>query len=478
MNFKMIKNVLGWILIFEAMFLAVPLVTAIVYKEALLPFLGTILICLAAGFALTIGKTEKKTLYSKDGFVIVALSWIVLSLFGALPFIFSGAIPSFIDALFETVSGFTTTGASILSDVESLPKSVLMWRSFTHWVGGMGVLVFIMAFVPLSGGRNVHIMKAESPGPSVSKLVPHVKATVTILYVMYFALTLIEFVVLLIGGMNVFDAINTAVATAGTGGFGIKNDSFTSFSPFLQNTVTVFMLLFSVNFTCYYLILKGKIKDAFNTETIVFILMVTLSTAAISINVASQYSSTGETVRHVAFSVATVVSTTGFSTTDFDLWPSFSKAILVSLMFIGACAGSTGGGTKISRIIIAFKGMQAEIKRLIHPRQVMKTSLDGHSIEEETVHSVYAYYMCFLAIFAASFLILLISERDIDLVSSFTAVTATMNNIGPGLVRVGPTQNFGFFSVTSKIVFIFDMLAGRLELFPMIVLLSPRTWKK
>lgn len=477
MNYKMITYILGWILIFEGLFMAVPVLTAIIYGEsALWYFLGTAVLCLALGWLLTFKKRKNTTLYSREGFVVVAMSWIVLSIFGALPMWLCGAIPSFVDALFETVSGFTTTGASILSDVEVLPKSVLMWRSFTHWVGGMGVLVFIMAFLPLSGGQNMHMMKAESPGPSVSKIVPRVRTTAFILYSIYFVLTLIEFILLLFGGMTIFEALNTAFATAGTGGFGFLNSSMGSFSPYIQIVITVFMLLFSVNFNSYFFILIGKFKEAFTTEVRTFVLIVLVAVSVITLNIMHMFESVGDAIRHSAFTVATVISTTGFSTVDFDLWPELSKAILVLLMFIGACAGSTGGGIKVSRIIILFKGMAKELNTVIHPRQVKKIKIDSHIVDHETVRSVNVYMVAYTLIFMTS--ILLISIDNHSFATNVTAVTATINNIGPGLEAVGPTCNFGFFSVPSKLVLIFDMLAGRLELFPMLVLFKPSTWKK
>ena len=477
MNFKMITYVIGWLLIFEALFMTVPVITALCYGETQVwYFIGTALFCLIAGKLLTLKKRKKTTLYARDGFVIVALSWIVMSIFGAMPFFLSGAIPNYVDALFETVSGFTTTGASILSDVEALPKCMLMWRSFTHWVGGMGVLVFIMAFLPLSGGQNMHIMKAESPGPSVSKLVPRVKTTALLLYSIYFVLTLLQFLLHLFGGMNVFEALNTAFATAGTGGFGIYNTSFGEFSPYNQIVVTVFMVLFSLNFNSYYFILVGKLKEAFNLEIKAFLLIVASSIAVITINISNMFDSVGDALRHAAFTVGSVVSTTGFSTVDFDLWPELSKVILVMLMFMGACAGSTGGGIKVSRILILFKGVAKEIEMLIHPREVKKIKLDSHPVEHETVRSVNAYMVSYLLIYAIS--MLLISFDNCDFTTNFTSVVATLNNIGPGLEMVGPTQNFGFFSVGSKLVLIFDMLAGRLELFPMLLLFAPSTWKK
>lgn len=477
MNFGMIKNILGWILIFEGIFMTVPLITGIVYGEAALwSFLISTLVCLAFGGLLILRKPKNKVLYSREGYVIVSLSWIVLSLFGAIPIYISGAAPSFVDALFETVSGFTTTGASIMSDVEILPKAVLMWRSFTHWVGGMGVLVFIMAFVPLSGGQNMHIMKAESPGPSVSKLVPRVKTTALILYSIYFVLTLMEFVLLLCGGMTAFEALNIAFATAGTGGFGFRNDSLGGFSSFIQIVVTVFMFLFSINFNSYYLILRGKLKDAFNSEVRVFILIVAAAVAIITVNVRDMFLSAADAVKHVSFTVASIISTTGFSTADFNLWPEFSRTLLVLLMFIGACAGSTGGGIKVSRIIILFKSMAKELEVMIHPKQIKKINMDSHRIEHEVVRSVNVYMVCYVLIFVIS--LIAVSFDNHDLITSFTAVAATLNNIGPGLELVGPTQNFGFLSAPTKIVLIFDMLAGRLELFPMLLLFSPATWKK
>ncbi|MGN0678498.1 MAG: TrkH family potassium uptake protein [Oscillospiraceae bacterium] len=479
MNYRMITYTLGWILIFEAGFMLVPLITAAVYAEgeAAICFGISMMLCILIGGLLAfVKKPVHKRLYSREGFVIVALSWIVMSLFGALPLWISREIPSFVDALFETVSGFTTTGASILTDVEALSKSMLMWRSFTHWVGGMGVLVFIMAFLPLSGGQNMHIMKAESPGPSVSKLVPKVKTTALILYSIYFVLTALEFVLLLFGGMTTFEALNTAFATAGTGGFGIYNSSIGGFSPYIQIVVTVFMLLFSVNFNSYFLIILRKFKDAFNTEVIVFFSVVAVAVGVISLNVFPLYNSLGESVRHSAFAVASIISTTGFSTEDFNLWPELSRTILVLIMFIGACAGSTGGGIKVSRIIILIKSMAKELLGMVHPNQVKKVTIGGRPVEHEVVRSVNVYMVAYMMLYVVS--VILISFDNHDLITNFTAVCATVNNIGPGLELVGPTANYSFFSGLSKVVLIFDMLAGRLELFPMLILLTPATWKK
>ncbi len=477
MNYRMITYILGWILLFESAFLLVPTVTALVYREsAVISFLLTIGICLLASALLIFKKPKDTDLHSRDGFVIVSLSWIVLSLFGALPFMFTGVTASFVDAFFETVSGFTTTGASIFPNVEILPRSILMWRSFTHWVGGMGVLVFIMAFLPLSGGRNMHIMKAESPGPSVSKLVPRVRTTALLLYTIYFALTLLQFVLLLCGKMPVFDALNTAFATAGTGGFGIKSDSIGSYSPYLQIVIAIFMLLFSLNFNSYFLVLKGKFKEAFNSEIRVFLLIVASAVAIITWNIRHMFGTLGEALRQAFFSVSTIISTTGFATTDFALWPQLSLTILVLLMFIGACAGSTGGGIKVSRLIIVVKSIGRELRTALHPKQVKKITVDGKPTESDVARMTITFFSCFIIIFTASWL--LISLDNHDFATNFTAVAATMGNIGPGLSAVGPTCNYSFFSTTSKLVLIFDMLAGRLELFPMLLLFTPSTWKK
>lgn len=473
----MIKYTLGWLAMFEAAFFVLPIITAICYGEwsALLAFAAVAAICLVIGFLCKRNKPEKTTIYAREGFVIVSLSWILLSLFGALPFIFAGCTTSFVDALFEASSGFTTTGASIFPEVEILPRSILIWRSFTHWIGGMGVLVFIMAFLPLGGGQNMHIMRAESPGPEVSKLVPKVKQTALILYSIYFTLTVIQFIIMLISGMNLFESLNTALATAGTGGFGFRNDSFASFSGAQQIIVTVFMLLFSINFNSYYLVLRLKFKDALNAEVRAFILIVIAAIGIITLNIYQRYDSIGEAMRHAAFSVASLISTTGFATEDFDLWPSLSKTILVLVMFIGACAGSTGGGIKVSRILIAFKGFVRETFTLINPNQVKKITIDKRPVDREVVRSVNAYISCYILVFAISLLLITLDNRD--MVTNFTAIAATINNIGPGLSGVGPTSNYAAFSVFSKLVLTFDMIAGRLELFPMLILFSPATWK-
>ncbi|MBR3681421.1 MAG: TrkH family potassium uptake protein [Clostridia bacterium] len=495
MNFKMIRYTLGIILKFEALFFLVPIITALCYGEhtSLSAFSATAGICLFLGYVMSCQKPRDMALRARDGFVIVSLSWIVLSLFGAVPFVLSGAIPNYVDALFETVSGFTTTGASIIdsSVLESLEHAVLIWRSFTHWVGGMGVLVFVMAILPLSGAQNMHIMRAESPGPDVSKLVPRVRRTAIILYIIYFALTLILFLLLLIDGvvasdaknqMGVFDALCTAFGTAGTGGFGVKGDSIASYSPYVQIICTVFMLLFSINFNSYYLALRLKLRDAFNSEVRAFLLIVFVVIAAVTVNIFTSgtegATTLGEAIRHSAFTVSSLISTTGFATLDFNLWPEFSKLLLVLIMFIGACAGSTGGGIKVSRIIILVKGMGRELGDLINPKRVKKITIDKKPVSSEVTRSVNAYIVTFFIIFAASMIFLAPDGGSNGLLTNFTAITACINNIGPGLDMVGPSGNFAFFSPFSKLVLIFDMLAGRLELFPMLILFAPATWKR
>ena len=477
MNLQMIVNILGWLLIFDGAFMLVPTVTGIIYgeKEAL-AFLPVIGACVLLWFLMTHKKPASKNLYAREGYVIVALSWVIMSLFGSIPFVLAGSIPNYIDALFETVSGFTTTGATILSDVESLPKCMLMWRSFTHWVGGMGVLVFVMAFIPLSGGQNMYMMKAESTGPSVNKLMPGVKTTALALYSIYIVMTLAQFVLHLFGGMTAFEAVNTAFATAGTGGFGIYNDSMASFSAYNKMVAAVFMVLFSHSFSSYYLLVKKNIKAALTVEIRTFILTVAVLVAIIMINVTGIYGSVGEAFREVFFTVSSIISSTGFSTVDFDKWPELSRTLLVMAMFVGACAGSTGGGIKVSRIVILLKGMKKELEMMIHPKQVKKLTLDGQPVAHEVVRSVNVYIVCFFLVFAVS--LALIAFDNNDLITNFTAVIATLNNIGPGLSKVGPTGNFAFFSYGSKIVLIFDMIAGRLELYPMLLLFNPSTWTK
>lgn len=476
MNYRMILYVIGWVLNFEGAFMLPSCVLGLVYREQEGYALAvTAVLCFAFGLLIIRKKPKDLLMYAREGFVTVALCWILLSAFGALPFVLSGAIPSYIDALFETVSGFTTTGSSILSEVEPMAKCLLFWRSFTHWIGGMGVLVFVMAVLPLAGGTNMYMMKAESPGPSVGKLVPRVKRTAVLLYGMYVALSVLQLLFLLAGGMPLYDSFVTMFGTAGTGGFGIKNDSIAGYSPYLQWVVTVFMMLFGVNFNLYYLLMKKKIKAAASsTEVRVYFGIIVTAVLLITVNIHAMFPNIQTAVRHAAFQVGSIMTTTGFATTDFDLWPSFSKTILVLLMFIGACAGSTGGGIKVSRIVILFKSVLKELDLIVHPHNVKKLKMDGRVVEHSVVRAVNVFLVSYLVIFAAS--VLLISIDNFDFTTNFTAVAATINNIGPGLAAVGPTQNFGMFSDFSKLVLTFDMLAGRLEIFPLLILFARSTW--
>lgn len=478
MNYKLIKYIIGWLLVFESVFMLLPALVAVAYQEkAGFSFLISMGLGLLTGGFMVLKKPENKTMYAREGFVIVSISWIILSIYGALPFWLSGSIPKVIDALFESVSGFTTTGATILSSVEDIEKSVLFWRSFTHWIGGMGVLVFIMAILPLAGGNNIYLMRAESTGPSVNKLVPRMKTTASILYGMYFVMTILEILVLLAVDMPLFDAVNTAFSTAGTGGFSIKNDSLAGYSDTIQNVVTIFMILFGVNFNVYYLILCKKFYDVVRmTELKVYMGILAAAIAAISVNIYGMYGNVVETIEQAAFQVASLMSSTGFATTDYVLWPEFAKGILILVMCVGACAGSTGGGIKVSRIVILFKSLFKELEISVHSRSVKKIKMDGRFVNNEVIQSVNVFMVAYIIIYVFSMLI--ISLDNFDFTTNFTAVSALINNTGPGLNAVGPTQNFAKFSLLSKVVCIFDMLAGRLELFPVLILFAPSTWKK
>ena len=477
MNFEFITYIIGWILNFQGAFLLVPCIVAIIYNEKSgFAFLISALISFAIGMLCTRKKIENRSFYAKEGFITVALGWIALSVSGALPFIISGEIPDIFNALFESISGYTTTGATILSDVESLSKCLLFWRSFTHWIGGMGVLAFVLCILPLAGGNNMHLMRAESPGPSVGKLVPKVRSTATILYGIYTALTVIECILLLLGGMTLFDAITTSMATAGTGGFGIKNDSMASYSAYIQNVVAVFMVIFGVNFNIYFLLLIRKPKEILQSEELrAYLGIILISTLIIGFNISSLFSSIWIAIQQAFFQVASIITTTGFSTVDFNHWPELSKLILVGIMFIGGCAGSTCGGIKISRFIIAWKNLKSEISSFVHPKRVQSIRLEGRKIGNDIVKSVNTYFVLYFLIFAVS--VLLISIENGSFETNFTSIAATLNNIGPGLDGVGPMENFGVFNPFSKCVFMFGMLAGRLELIPMIILFSPWIWK-
>ncbi len=482
MNYKMMGRFTAQMLLIEGIFLIPALLISLFLEES----------AAAYGFAVTLGlialvggpmyffcRDAKSAFYATDGMVCVAVSWLVLSLAGAIPFYVSEAIPSYIDALFETVSGFTTTGASILPEVEHMAKGLMYWRSFTHWVGGMGVLVFLLAIAPSKGneqGFTMHLLRAESPGPSVGKLVPKMRKTAAILYFLYIILTVLDFLFLIVGGMPVFDAVCTSFGTAGTGGFGIKNDSIASYSPYLQNVTTIFMLLFGVNFSCYYLLTQRQIKNVLKDEELrLYVLIVLGSIGLIVWNLGDFYSTLAETVRHAAFQVSSIITTTGFATTDFDLWPSFSKTILLCLMVIGACAGSTGGGLKVARVLLLFKSLKRNIAQMLHPRKVQVIRNNGSVVSERIVANTNAYLCAYVVLMFGSFV--LISLDGYSVGTNFSAVLSCLNNIGPGMELVGPTCNFSIFSAFSKLVLILDMLLGRLEIFPILVLFSLQTWK-
>ena len=473
MNRSIVIYVLGYILKTEGVLMSLPCLIALIYREKEgWAYFIVAMISILLGQLMSMRKPKDYVIYLKEGCVATFLSWILMGVVGAIPFMITGEIPSFINALFEMVSGFTTTGASILSDVEAVSRCSTTWRCFSHWIGGMGVLVFIIAIVPLSGGSNINLMRAESPGPSVGKLVPKVKHTARILYIIYLGLSLIEFIVLIAAKMPVFDAMNTTFGTAGTGGFGIKNTSLGGYSVTIQWIVTIFMMLFGVNFNAYYIMIFGSIKKALSMEEVrAYFGIILTAIVIITINIYSICSGVWDAVTKSAFQVSSIITTTGFATTDFNIWPQTSKTILVLLMFVGACAGSTGGGIKVSRFVILIKTVIKELNSYIHPRSVRKIKVEGKTVEHEVIRSVNVYIITYILVFVAS--VFLVSIEGKDLTTNFTAVAATFNNIGPGLELVGPTQNFEHFNVFSKLVMIFDMLAGRLELFPLLLLFHP-----
>ncbi len=477
MNGAMIIYILGQVLRIEGALMLPSFFVGLIYGEKQgWAYLAMAAVCVVLGTLITIKRPKNTTIYLKEGCVSTALCWIVLSAFGAVPFVLTGEIPSFTDAMFETVSGFTTTGSSILTDVEAMSYSSLFWRSFTHWIGGMGVLVFLLAVLPMAGGSQFNLMKAESPGPSVGKLVPKVGGTARILYVIYFGMTILEIVLLLLGGMPAFDAITHSFGTAGTGGFGIKADSIASYSPYLQWVITIFMILFGVNFNAYYFLFFGQLRKAFRMEEVRWYFIIILASTGIIFATLLGTYAPFEALTHAAFQVGTIITTTGFATADFDQWSSLAKTVLVLLMFVGACAGSTGGGIKVSRILVFFKSSFREIGSYIHPRSVNRIKVEGRPVDHESIRSINVYLAAYMLIFCLS--ILLISIEGQDVITTFTSVAATINNIGPGLAVVGPTGNFSSFSIFSKWVLIFDMLAGRLELFPMLILFHPTIWKQ
>lgn len=479
MNRRMVIYMLGRIITVEAVLLLLPALCALIYREnCVYAFLLTAALAIVLGTVLSaLNKPKDKTIFAKEGFTIVALAWICLSAIGALPFVLSGEIPSYTDAFFETVSGFTTTGASILKQVEGMQKGILFWRSFTHWIGGMGILVLVMAIVPTDSGRSIHIMRAEMPGPIVGKLVPKIKSTAKILYLIYIAMTALQVILLLVGGMSLFESLIHSFGTAGTGGFSIKNDSISGYSPYLQWVITVFMLLFGVNFNLYYLALTKKLRSVFKSEELwCYIIIVLVSVGLITLNIFPYCKSISETLRLSAFQVASIITTTGYATADFNLWPMLSKGILFVLMFIGGCAGSTAGGLKISRIVILFKQIRSNLKHMLHSRSVESVRFEGKKADAATITNISAYFSLYFICFTVIFLILCLEPFDIE--TNISATAACFNNVGPGLGGVGPTSNYSAYSDLSKFVLSFAMLLGRLEIFPLLLVFSPSVWLK
>ncbi len=479
LNYKMIAYVLGRIFLVEAALLLLPLATAVIYGEnTVAVFLLTIALLTAVGLLLGIRTPKDTTIFARDGLVVAALAWVLMSLFGALPFRLSGEIPHMVDAFFEVVSGFTTTGSSILTDIEAMSRGLLMWRSFTHWVGGVGVLVFAMAVLPLGDGRGMHLMRAEVPGVTVGKMSSKLRDSARINYAIYLGLTVAEIVLLLLGGMPLYDTLIHTFGSAGTGGFSHLAASVGAYdNVYYELVIGVFMLLFGVNFNLYYLVLLGRAREAVRSEEMrVYFGVVAVAVAAIAVNITSLYGSAWQALRHAFFQVASIITTTGFATQNFDLWPNFSRTVLVMLMFFGACTGSTGGGLKIARIVILFKASIRDLQKALHPRAVTSVRFEGKALDTKTLNSVHVYLTLYILLFAGS--VLLLSLEHFDLVTTFTAVTACLNNIGPGLAMVGPTGNFAHFSHLGKLLLSFDMLAGRLELFPMLVLFAPPAWRR
>jgi len=481
LNYRMLSYITGRVILISAALMSLPLTVAVIYRETapLLSFLGTMAIMAAFGVPLAfLVKVKRKTFFAKEGLVCVSLAWTLLSLFGALPLVFSGAVGNYVDAFFEIVSGYTTTGATILTEIETLPKSILFWRSFTHWIGGMGVLVFMLAIVQKTDMGMMHILKAEAPGPKVGKLVSKTASSARILYGIYLALTVVMTILLICGGMPVFDSIVNSFATAGTGGFGILSDSIAGYNNvFCEMVIAVFMFLFGVNFNMYYFVIIGEFRRVMKSDELKwYFAIVAGATVAVSLNIMSVYGDPGSSFRYGFFQVSSIISTTGFSTANFDLWPSFSKVVLVLLMFIGSCAGSTGGGIKVARIVIIFKSVRNAVRKMVYPRSVSTVKLDGEIIDDRTVRAVGTYLCAYVIIMCASTLVVALDKYDG--VTSFTSVMACLNNIGPALGAAGPAENFSGFGIVSKLVLILDMLLGRLEIYPVLTLLSVSAWKK
>ena len=482
MNRKMVFYMVGRLIQAEAILLVLPLIAALCYRETsvVLAFLITAILAAALGTLLTFFKPKNRLIFSKDGFIIVALAWVLMSAIGALPFVLSKEIPSYIDAFFETVSGFTTTGASVVTDIEALSHGVLFWRSFTHWVGGMGVLVFIMAIFPSDSGRSIHIMKAEMPGPIVGKLVPKIKDTAKILYLIYIVMTVLQVIFLLCGGMSFFESLLHAFGTAGTGGFGVKADSIASYSPYIQWVITIFMLLFGINFNLYYLVLIRRAKQIFkSTELWVYLGIFLAASIAIACNIRETVQTFGEAFRLSSFQVSSIITTTGYTTTDFNLWPEFSKGILLMIMLIGGCAGSTAGGLKVSRVVLLFQMIRRDLRQMLHPRSVGMVKLEGKQVDDKTLNGVGIYFAAYCTLLFSVFLLLCLEPNPpFDFETTFSSAVSCFNNVGPAFGAAGPAASYAEYSAFSKILLSVAMLLGRLEIYPMLFLLSPSAWSK
>lgn len=480
MNYKVVLKVIGNVLKYELALLLIPLLVSLYYGEGdALAFISTIALTAPIVFLLCRVKVKKNEMYAKEGFIAVGIAWVAISIVGSIPFVIDGSIPSVIDAFFETVSGFTTTGATILTEIESLPKGILFWRSFTHWIGGMGVLIFMLALIPSLGANTIHLLKAESPGPNPGKIVPKIKETAKILYIIYFVLTVIETICLKIAGLSIYDSIIHALGTAGTGGFSNMNSSVAAFNnPAVEWIIAIFMMIFGVNFTLYYQVVKGNIKNALNNEELkYYVLIIVVAVVFITINILDIYDwNIGEAIRASTFQVSSIVTSTGFATADFNLWPTMSKMIIMFLMLVGAMAGSTGGGIKTIRFVIILKAIRREINKILHPKRIQSVKIDGKVVQEETISGVFLFIGAYAVISLIAMFI--ISFDGFDMLTTTTSVITTMSNIGPGLEMVGPVGNFSAFSGLSKLVLSFCMLAGRLEIYPMLIMFSPSIWKK
>ena len=474
----MIGYVIGRILLTEAVLLLLPMITALCYRESPVPFLIPMLLLAAVGSAMGLRKPKKTALFARDGFAVVALAWIAMSAFGALPFVISGDIPHYVDALFETVSGFTTTGATVLENVEAMSRACMMWRCFTHWIGGMGVLVFVMAILPMTDGHGMHIMRAEVPGPTSGKLVSRMGDGAKILYSIYLALTLVLLVLLMAGGMPLYDAMIHAFSTAGTGGFSSMTLSVGAYqSLYFEMVLAVFMLLFGINFNLYYFLLMRRFKEVLRSEELwTFLGIVAVATMIITIDITPMYKDVSISLRHAFFQVSTIITTTGFATVDFDLWPTLSKTLLITLMFVGSCAGSTAGGLKVGRMVILFKAAVVDMKKMLHPNAIIPVRFEGKSLSERDIRGAYRYVTVYMFIFVVS--CILLSREGADLITTVTAIITCHNNAGPGLGLVGPAGNYGFFSYGAKLLLAVNMLLGRLEMFPILLLFAPSVWRR